>query len=65
MNIGDTVYTVNNKTNKVDSWIYNGTLRTPDAILVQLVDCTSSCFIPFTCVFESREKAQAVADKYK
>ena len=50
MKVGDTVYTVNAKTNKVDSWIYNGTLRTPDEILVNLVNGKKSCFLPARCV---------------
>ena len=50
MVVGDTVYTVNATTNKIDSRIYNGTLRTPDEILVNLVNGKKSCFLPARCV---------------
>ena len=63
MKIGDTVYTVNNKTNKVDSWIYNGMLRTPDEILCHLTKGSKYCFLPAKCVFTTESKAQAVAEK--
>lgn len=61
MKIGRTVYTVNNKTNKVDEWKYNGVLRTPDKLLVNLVNGKKSCFLPASCVFESKDQASAVA----
>jgi hypothetical protein len=62
MVVGDTVYTVNAKTNKVDSWIYNGTLRTPDEILVNLVNGKKSCFLPARCVYLSEIQALTVAE---
>jgi hypothetical protein len=62
MLVGDTVYTVNAKTNKVDSWIYNGTLRTPNEILINLVNGKKSCFLPARCVYLSKIQALAVAE---
>ena len=62
MLVGDTVYTVNAKTNKVDSWIYNGMLRTPDEILINLVNGKKSCFLPARCVYLSKIQALAVAE---
>ena len=63
MVVGDTVYTVNAKTNKVDSWIYNGTLRTPDEILVNLVSGKKSCFLPARCVSLRDPGANRSGDK--
>lgn len=62
MLVGDTVYIVNAKTNKVDSWIYNGTLRTPNEILINLVNGKKSCFLPARCVYLSKIQALAVAE---
>lgn len=62
MLVGDTVYTVNAKTNKVDSWIYNGTLRTPNEILINLVNGKKSCFLPARCVYLSKIQALVVAE---
>ena len=63
MIIGQTVYTVNNKTNKVDSWTYNGTLRTPSELLVNLIKGKKSMFLPARCVFLYESEALAVARK--
>ena len=63
--IGQEVYTVNNKTNEVDAWTYNGTLRTPDNLLVHLVKGKKYCFLPARCVFFSKARALAVAEKHK
>lgn len=63
MEIGDTVYTVNAKTNKVDTWKYNGVLKTPDDILVHLVNGKLSCFLPLRCVYASKENALAIVNK--
>ena len=61
MKIGQDVYTVNNKTNAVDTWKYAGMLRTKDDLLIQLTKGKSLCFLPARCVFESKDKALAVA----
>lgn len=63
MNIGDTVYTVNAKTNKVDSWTHGGILRTPTELLVQLTKGKKYTFIPARCVFKTEEEALKVASK--
>lgn len=65
MQIGDTVYTVNNKTKKVDPWKYAGTLRTPDALLVHLTDGPRYVYLPANCVYFSELEALAISEKYK
>ena len=62
MKVGDTVYTVNAKTNKVDTWKYAGKLLTKDEVLIQLITNNSQCFLPRRCVFEIYEDALAVAN---
>lgn len=63
MKNGDTVYTVNAKTNKVDTWTYNGVMRTPTEILCHLSRDKKYCFIPARCVFKTEAEALAVAEK--
>lgn len=65
MDIGQKVYTVNGKNNNVDSWQYAGALRTRTEILYHLVKGKKSCFLPARCVFDSKEKAQDIADSHK
>ena len=65
MIVGDRVYTVNAKNNNVDSWQYAGALRVKGELLIQLVNGKKSCFLPKRCVFDSREKAQAIANSKK
>lgn len=65
MDLGQKVYTVNGKTNTVDTWQYAGALRSNGELLIQLSRGKKTCFLPARCVFESREKAQEVADKHK
>lgn len=62
MKIGQEVYTVNAKTNKVDTWTYNGALPTKDELLIHLVNGKKYCFLPARCVYESKDKALAVAE---
>ena len=61
--IGQTVYTVNNKTNKVDSWDYGGYLKSEHETLIHLVRGRQFCFIPARCVFATESEAQEVAKK--
>lgn len=61
LKIGQEVYTINAKTNEVDTWKYYGSIRTPKAILVRLVRGKRSCFLPARCVFTSKEAALKVA----
>lgn len=61
MKVGQTVYTVNNTTNKVDSWTYAGTLPAKDEFLIHLVNGKRETFLPVRCVFTSKAKALEVA----
>ena len=61
MKIGDTVYTVNAKTNEVDSWEYAGILPTKGELLVHLTKGKKYCYIPARCVFTSEAEAKKVA----
>lgn len=62
MVVGQTVYTVNNETNEVDEWKYAGALPTKDELLIHLMRNRGECFLPARCVFETHEKALAVAE---
>ena len=62
MKSGQTVYTVNAKTNTVDEWTYMGIFRTPLTTLVHLRDGEMFCFLPINCVYETREKAEEIAN---
>jgi hypothetical protein len=61
MKTGDTVYTVNAKTNEVDTWTYAGTMRADGTLLIHLKSGKKECVLPARCVFDSMEKARAVA----
>lgn len=63
MEVGQTVYTVNNETNEVDEWKYAGTLPTKDELLVCLRRGKSECFLPARCVFTTKCRARAVANR--
>lgn len=65
MEIGQTVYTINAKTNKVDEWTYNGVMRTPKELLAHLTNGKKYCFLPVRCVFNTKLEAQFVAGSYK
>ena len=62
MKIGQEVYTVNAKTNEVDTWLFNGALRSKGELLIHLVNGKKYGFLPARCVYESKEKALAVAN---
>lgn len=62
-NLGDKVYTVNAKTNKVDEWEYAGVFKANGQTLIQLVDGKKTCFLPARCVYTDKNKALAVARK--
>ena len=62
-NLGDKVYTVNAKTNEVDEWEYAGAFKGNGETLIQLIDGDKTCFLPARCVFDTKEKALAVATK--
>ena len=64
MNIGDTVYTVNGKTNGVDTWQYDGVLPTKDGLLLRLVNGKKICYLPKRCVFETELEAKFIAGSY-
>ena len=61
MKIGQEVYTVNAKTNHVDTWTFNGSMRTEDELLIHLVNGKKYCFLPARCVYTSKDEALAVA----
>ena len=65
MKLGQIVYTVNGKTNKVDTWEVAGMMDTPNGVMVHLATLSgkSYCFLPRNCVFETREKALEIANK--
>lgn len=65
MKLGQIVYTVNGKTNNVDTWEVAGTINTPDGVKIHLMSMSgkSFCLLPTRCVFESREKALEVAKR--
>ena len=65
MTVGDKVYTVNAKNNNVDVWQFAGAIKIKDEILYQLSKGKKSCLLPKRCVFDSREKAQAIANSKK
>lgn len=65
MNLGQKVYTVNNKNNNIDSWQFAGALRSNGELLYQLVNGKRTCYLPARCVFDSREKALSVATSNK
>ena len=65
MTVGDRVYTVNAKNNNVDSWQYGGAIRTKGELLIHLINGKRYCDLPARCVFESREKAQEIANSKK
>ena len=64
MKVGDTVYTVNGKTNGVDTWQYAGALPTKDELLVRLVNGKKICHLPARCVFKSELEAKFIAGSY-
>lgn len=61
MKIGQTVYTVNAKTNEVDSWEFAGTIKDDGEILVRLENGDKSCFLPARCVYETETVAKYIA----
>lgn len=61
MKIGQEVYTVNAKTNQVDTWTFNGSIRTKDELLIHLVNGKKYGFLPARCVYASKDEALAVA----
>lgn len=63
--VGKTVYTVNAKTNTVDSWIcfgeMTGLYQGKKERLCLLQSARKSLVLPKGCVFETEEAARAVA----
>lgn len=60
---GYIVYTVNAKTNTVDSWTCEGFIRQKGELLVHLTNGKKYCFLPARCVYASKEKALEIAKK--
>ena len=61
MKTGDKVYTVNNKTGKVDLWVFNGYMPTNRGLLAHLSNGRKYCFLPVRCVFETEIAAMKIA----
>ena len=59
-NGGQTVYTVNNKTNEVDEWIVSGII--PEKNLYILSRGNFQCVLPGRCIFEDKNRALSVAN---
>ena len=57
---GQTVYTVNAKTNEVDEWIISGVIPGNKYILTR---GKYQCVLPGKCIFDDRDQALAVAKK--
>ena len=64
--IGKTVYTVNNKTNKIDEWICNGEItgiyHGKNERLCFLQNGKKQVVLPKRCVYLSVEKTREVAN---
>lgn len=61
MKIGQKVYTVNNKTNHVDTWRYAGTVTSGGEKRYALNKAGKFMVLPPRCVFETKREALAVA----
>ena len=60
-----TVYTVNNKTNSVDTWTFLGEFPAKDDIMCCLIDeHNRRMFIPKRCVFETEDDARKLIKKF-
>lgn len=63
MNIGQTVYTVNAKTNEVDTWTYSGKIEHKREYRVILTNGKKQGAFPPRCVYTSYERALEIAKK--
>ena len=63
MKIGDTVYTINAKTNTIDDWILDGFINTPEEPFCQLTKGSKFCALPKRCVFKDKDQALKVLSK--
>ncbi len=61
--VGQKVYTVNNKTNQVDTWTYNLWIPGKDEPLIYLTRGKQYCFLPARCVFSSYYEASKLINK--
>ena len=61
MQVGQTVYTVNDVTNKVETWKYVGIIHTVNGYLIHLEGESKTCWLPRKCVFESELEAKIIA----
>jgi hypothetical protein len=61
MELGQTVYTVNAKTNKVDEWIFDDIIEREDETLFVLYNDMGSVILPHNAVYPTRAKALEVA----
>jgi hypothetical protein len=59
---GQTVYTVNNKTKEVDEWIIAGIISEQKQLYLLQRD-RQTCVLPKRAIFDSKKKAQEIANK--
>ena len=65
MEVGQTVYTVNNKTGDVDSWEYDGAFPIKGELLLRLINGKNQCYLPARCVFKCKSEAKRVAELHR
>ena len=63
MKVGDTVYVINAKTNKLDEWTFDGYMIMPNGAFCRLVKGKNFCMLPKRCVFKSKVQALKVLKK--
>ena len=63
MKVGQRVYTVNSKTNDIDTWTCSGFIPQENEPIVHLTNGKRCLFLPKRCVFETVQEAIIVAEK--
>lgn len=61
MKIGQTVYTVNAKTNEVDEWTLDSVLKSKGKTLLVLTDGKGTGVFPHNAVYPTRARALEIA----
>lgn len=61
MKIGQTVYTVNAKTNEVDEWIFDDIIKVEDKTLFDLHNDMGRVMLPCNAVYPTRARALEIA----
>ena len=65
MKLGQVVYTINAKTNQLDTWLFNGTIQADKETLIALVNRDKRCMLPKRCVFDDKTIALNVLESCK